>query len=536
MTDSRPNFILFVTDQQRADHLGCYGNPVLKTPNIDGLAGRGTRFDKFYVAAPVCQPNRATMMTGRMPTLHGVRQNGIALGLDATCYTHLLQAAGYRTGLFGKAHLQNYTGQPAGFPATFPDGYTPPLAELSEAVAGARVGPMYDRELTSGASGDPAADEALGPFYGFERFRICTWHGDGVGGHYTGWLNERLPDADKLRSKTNPRPDPRYDAPQTRWSRIPEELYPTSYVADMTIDFLRERAAGDAPFFVQCSFPDPHHPFTPPGKYWDMYDPADITLPRSFHERAKDAPPPLTYLHDVFARGEADRRWVVPYAVTEAEARQITAVTYGMLSLVDDAVGRVLATLDELGMAENTVILFTSDHGDWMGDHGIMQKGPLHYQGLVRVPFIWTEPAGQGEAAAATTDGLAGTLDMARSILMRAGLAPPIGMQGQNLNDMISGEAGSRHDGVVIEQQTTMPYLGLDRAVRVRTFVDAEWRLTLWEGYDWGELYNLREDPDELVNLWSDPGHLAARRALMERMLRKMIDLQDLSPSQVSVG
>ena len=95
MTDSRPNFILFVTDQQRADHLGCYGNPLLKTPNIDGLAGRGTRFDKFYVTAPVCQPNRATLMTGRMPTLHGVRQNGIALGLDATCFTHLLQAAGY---------------------------------------------------------------------------------------------------------------------------------------------------------------------------------------------------------------------------------------------------------------------------------------------------------------------------------------------------------------------------------------------------------------------------------------------------------
>ncbi|MYG53028.1 MAG: sulfatase-like hydrolase/transferase, partial [Rhodospirillaceae bacterium] len=95
----RPNFLFIVTDQQRADHLSCAGNPLLRTPHIDSIAARGTRFDRFYVAAPICMPNRATIMTGRMPSLHGVRMNGIPLGLDATCFTHLLKRAGYRTAL-----------------------------------------------------------------------------------------------------------------------------------------------------------------------------------------------------------------------------------------------------------------------------------------------------------------------------------------------------------------------------------------------------------------------------------------------------
>ena len=533
MTARRPNFLFFITDQQRADHLGCYGNRVLRTPHIDAIAARGTRFERFYVASPVCQSNRNTILTGRMPTLHGTRQNGIPLSLDAVCFTHLLRAAGYRTGLFGKAHFQNFTGDPPRFQLKFPPDTQEPPPELREAVRGLRIGPLYDRELGSEQSTDPAADEALGEFYGFERFRICTWHGDDVQGHYNHWLRQRLPDADAQRSSVNPMPAPGYDAPQVRWSRIPEALYPTNYVADETIAYLREHArerAGE-PFFVQCSFPDPHHPFTPPGKYFHMYRPEDIELPASFFHQPHDQTPVLKRMHDDLAAGTADRSWVAPYAVTADEARQIMAVTYGMVSLIDDAVGRVMAELRALGLDQDTVVVFTSDHGDWMGEHGVMQKGPLHYQGLIRVPFVWSDPAHPAQAAA--TDALAGSIDIARSILMRAGVAPANGMQGQDLNPVVREGAPSRHDGMLVEGQTSRPYLGLSHQVRVRTFCDGDWRMTLWEGLPFGELYDLRNDPGEIRNLWADPAHAEDKARLFERLAWKLIDLQDRSPFQV---
>ena len=528
-----PNFLFFITDQQRADHLGCYGNPVLKTPHIDAIAKQGTRFDKFYVATPLCQPNRNTIMTGRMPTLHGTRQNGIPLALDAVCFTHLLRQAGYRTGLFGKAHFQNFTGQAARFKLQYPQGTQPPPDEMREATRGLRLGAAYDRELNSQICADPAADEATGDFYGFERFRICTWHGDDVQGHYTHWLNNRLPGAKDLRSSVNPQPAPGYDAPQVRWSRIPPELYPTSYVAQETMAYLDERAESpDEPFFIQCSFPDPHHPFTPPGAYFHRYKPDDILLPASFHHTPHNQTPVLARLHEDFAAGTADRSWVAPYAVNAEEAKQITAVTYGMISMVDDAIGRVLEHLKTLGLDQDTVVIFTSDHGDWMGDHGIMQKGPLHYQGLIRVPFIWADPA--RPAASEVSSELAGSLDIARTVLMRAGLAPANGMQGQNLLDILHAGGRSTHDGILIEGQTSRPYLGMPHQVRIRTFCDARWRMTLWEGLPFGELYDLQNDPGEIVNLWDSTSHQTQRARLFERLAWKMIDLQDRSPFQVA--
>src|SRR5262247_2761295 len=130
----RPNILFFITDQLRADHLGCYGNRVIRTPAIDSLAARGTAFDRFYVASPVCQPNRATLMTGRMPSLHGVRYNGIPLSLAANTFVDLFRAAGWRTALIGKSHLQNMTGTPTVVPAPVPPpGYRSPPAGLDEA-------------------------------------------------------------------------------------------------------------------------------------------------------------------------------------------------------------------------------------------------------------------------------------------------------------------------------------------------------------------------------------------------------------------
>lgn len=528
---STPNFLLFITDQQRADHLGCYGNGVLRTPHIDSIAQRGWRFDRFFVANPICMPNRATLMTGRMPTLHGVRHNGVPLSVHQTTFVERLRAEGYRTALVGKSHLQNFTGQLTSNKPDLGPGKPAP-AGLNDAWHELLVGPEYDNEQPPDWLTDPPPQVRL-PFYGFDHVELCTWHGDMVQGHYLKWLRDKDPAALAQWGAQHSEKVPGYSAPQARKPRVPAELYPSSYIAERTCDWLAKHAqhGGQKPFFLQCSFPDPHHPFTPPGKYWDMYNPADVVLPPSFYQPSIGHAPLLGEAHQQLAQGTAKRDWVGEYAVNEDEARQITALTFGMISLIDDCVGQVLATLERLGLSKNTVLIFTSDHGDWMADHGMMQKGPLHYRGLIRVPFIWSDPA--APTVAGSTWELASTLDIAKTVLHRVNLAPHNGMQGQALTHIINEGAPSEHDGLIVEQTTQRPIPGFKRPVRVRTFVDQNWRLTLWSGLSRGELYNLAEDPYEQRNLWDDPAYATQRAELMHRMLQKMIDLQDWAPLQV---
>ena len=514
---SGPNFILIVTDQQRADHLGCYGNRVLRTPNIDRLAASGTRFDAFHVASPVCMPNRATLMTGRMPSLHGVRSNGIPLSLDHVTFVELLAAAGYKTVLVGKSHLQNMTGKGPVVRQEAAGDIAPPPVELREAVRRIRGGAGYENENSIRWS--EASHSVRLPFYGFQEARICTEHGDLVGGEYRRWLAERHGDPDSVIGPANALPPGDRIAPQAWRTRVPEELYPTRFVEDLATEYLQDFAREpERPFFLQVSFPDPHHPFTPPGRYWDMYDPAGIELPSSY---GKGDVPPLRWLREAFSGGKADRTQQMPFAVTAAETRVITALTYGMISMIDDAIGRILTSLRASSLAENTVVLFTSDHGDYMGDHGIMLKFLLHYRGLTRVPFIWADPARDGAGVRAD---LAGTIDVPRTILGRAGIAPFNGMQGRDVFDQ-SVEAPT---SMIVEEDAPWPLFGDSIADRVRTMITERWRLSVHQGRDWCELYDLAADPDEVVNVWADRN--APTRELLESMTLRMIELQDRSP------
>lgn len=518
----RPNFLFIITDQHRADHLGCYGNDVLRTPHIDSLAARGTRFDRFYVANPVCMPNRASLMTGRMPSVNGVRHNGLPLPLDQVTFVELLAAAGYHTGLVGKAHLQNFTSYDPVIGFETSPGRTPPPEALREADRRRLDGPEYDIEKEKQWA-DPSHDVPL-PFYGFREARICTNHGDLVGADYRRWLEGKQPGASSLIGPEAAMPDQRRAAPQAWRTAVPEELYPTTYVKELTCDFLERRAAGggDAPFFLQASFPDPHHPFTPPGKYWDMYDPDRIPLPSSF-DRGDSAP--LVWMRDQLAQGTVDRSGpTAAFAVTAAEARTIIALTYGMIAMVDDAVGEILATLDRLGLSEDTVVIFTADHGDFMGDHGIMLKYMLHYQGIIRVPCIIADPA--ADRAGTVRSDLASSIDLAPSILGRAGLQPYNGMQGRDLLDA----AAPAPDGLIVEEDSAFRLYGNDTPDRVRTLVTDRWRLSYHQAGDWWELYDLTQDPDEIVNLWDSPQRPAVADELVRQMLSRLVALNDTSP------
>ena len=521
----RPNFLLIMTDQQRADHLGCAGHPILRTPHIDSIAARGVGFDRFYVATPICMPNRSTLMTGRMPSAHGVRHNGIPLSLRATTFVELMRQAGYRTALVGKSHLQNMLDRPALVPDPRDPALAKPPAALDEANAPHEG--RYDQEYAARWRRDPGRTMEL-PYYGFETVDLAIQHADQVDGHYTAWLAERHPDPDSLRGPKNALPAD-IVAPQAWRTRIPEELYPTSYVAERTIARLDEFAkTPDRPFLLKCSFPDPHHPFTPPGRYWDLYRPADMVLPESWHFDRRHAPPHVAHLLDERDSGARNANSPALFACTEPEARQATALTFGMIAMIDDAVGRVLARLEALGLAENTVVIFTADHGEYMGDHQLLLKGPIHYQSLIRVPFFWADPA---KADGGTPrDTLAGTIDIAQTILERAGMAGFNGMQGMSLLGAIDGAGGPAREALVIEEEGQRVYMGFPSRVRVRTLVTERHRLSLYGGVGWGEFYDLRDDPHELVNLWDDAGRAGELRALQDRLIREMIAVSDTSP------
>jgi arylsulfatase A-like enzyme len=532
--DKRPNFFYIITDQHRADHLGCYGNTVIKTPHIDSLAACGTRFERFYTATPICMPNRATFMTGRMPSLHGARHNGIPLSMTATTFVDIMAAAGYDTALIGKCHLQSISGSvpTIGMPTRDPNKIQAP-EHLREADRSRLTAGRYDQELRSTWNDDPDFELSL-PYYGFNHVELAVGHGDQVVGHYSRWLQARGGDAGTLCGAKNQLPGNPYTAPQAWRTRVPEELYPTSYVAERAIAYLeRRKLAADEPFFLQCSFPDPHHPFTPPGKYWDMYPPEEIPLPPSFNTGERRLPPHLQQLYSEREQGKANRDGQRAIAITETEARQAIALTYGMITMIDDAVGRILERLATLGLADNTVVIFNADHGDFMGDHQLLLKGALHYQGLVRVPFIWADPT--AKRCGVVNSGLCGTLDLARTILDRAALEGYNGMQGRSLLKAVEGDA-TGHDAVVIEEHQRRGYMGLQNNFRARSLITDNHRLTLYEGADWGELYNLRIDPGEIRNLWNEPEAQNTRHELTEKLARKMMELTDTSPLAMHHG
>ena len=514
----RPNFLFIITDQHRADHLGCGGNAVVQTPNIDGIAAKGTKWDRFYVANPICMPNRASIMTGRMCSAHGARHNGIPLSKDHTTFVELLRDAGYRTGLIGKSHLQSFTGLPATNKYEPAKGLHAPSPHLRDAIKNNRHSTEYDLEdITKWDR--PLSKRIDGHFYGFDHVEIAADHADQASGDYLLWAREQRADFDQLVGPENALPDNYINAPQAWRTAVPEELYSTNWIADRSAAWLAEQAKADAPFFLQMSFPDPHHPFTPPGKYWDMYDPGDIVLPETF---AKGTLPPIRAMQEAMKNGTDPRDNQNPFAVSESEARAIIALTYGMITMIDDAIGRVLKQLDALGLAEDTVVIFTSDHGDYMGDHGLMLKLLLHYQGIVRVPFIWHDPTAPTQGQ--TDTGLASSIDIAPTILARAGIQPYNGIQGRDLHST------PPPDAVIVEEDSQRVMTGFDRPQRVRTVITDRYRMSLREGEEWHELYDLRADPGEVENLYDDPAAQSKRHELTEIMLRKLIFLQDRSP------
>lgn len=519
----QPNFLFIMTDQHRFDWLGCTGHPVVRTPHIDSLAARGTLFDTFRVAMPVCMPNRASFMTGRYPSVHGLRSNGCVLSPRASTFVEVLAAAGYRTASIGKSHLQPMTDVP-------PPHDGPGKGPIPEAWK-PDAGPL-DLELPGSYAGDENPMLKAGEsFYGYQHVDMVTGHGVHCDGHYAQWFRKTHPDWQALLDPANQLPH-NYSCPQANRTPVPEESYSTSWIADRACDWLSAQSGEEAPFFAFVSFPDPHHPFNPPGRYWDMYSPDqfDVARPYSSH---RNPPPPIETLRARALRGE---RPPIPQAAIfieeEQSLREAMALTAGMVTMIDDAVGRILAALEASGRAGETVIVFNADHGDFLGDFNLLLKGPLLMRGIVQVPMIWADPA---RPAPARSSALASTIDLAPTILERAGAEPYWGMQGRSLMGCMDGSDDLR-DAVLVEFNDSDARMGFPRPARVRMLATRDWKLTVNAGLDWGELYDLRSDPWEQNNLWDDPAHAVTRAMMMERLAHALALNMDESPRAMKMA
>ncbi len=511
---TQTNFLVFITDQHHADWLGCNGHPVVKTPHIDSLAHRGVRFRNFNVASPVCMPNRASLFTGRYPSVHGLRYNGCLLPQSANTFVDVLRCAGYATATIGKSHLQPFTARDS---TSFKDFETGAIEEAWQSDAldyGQEAPDRYDAE---------GRYHFRTPYYGFDYVDMVTEHGDRVGGHYRQWFREQAPNWRELTDPANQLPHD-YTCYQAYRTPIPEELYHTSYIGNQAADWLRHQADAEQPFFLYVSFPDPHHPFNPPGKYWDMYDPKDFVVDTPYSAHIKP-PPPLQHAREQFEKGLLPETRQIAFMSEERQIQETMALTAGMITMIDDAIGGVLEALQQSGKFDDTVVLFTADHGDYLGDSNLMLKGAWARPAINRVPFIWTDPKAPGGGE---DTHLSSTLDIGPTILERAGLRPYFGIQGRSLLPQLGGEPG--RDELLIKFNDSGYRLGFHSPARVRTLLTDRWQLSVYHGQSWGELYDRHADPKQVNNVWDDEDYRPIRAELMERLTHQVIGTMDESP------
>lgn len=480
-----PNFLLITTDQHHPAALGSV-TPAIRTPHLDALAGEGTRFDRAYCANPTCTPTRASLITGRYPSQHGAWTLGTKLPETEQTIGELLGDAGYRTALLGKAHFQ-------------------PLASSTEYPSLEAYPTLHDLDFWRGFTG---------PFYGFDHIELLRNHTSEahVGQHYALWLEDRDPDWRRhFQAPAGTLPS---DA-RHRWA-LPEELHYNTWLAERSDAYLAERAADGDPFLLWVSFPDPHPPYLVPEPWASMYDPATLEIPAIVPGEHEANPPhfALTQHPDPdFTPWRESGHWLQgmeeSHLRDDEERRRIVATYYGMVSYSDAAIGRVLAALESHGLADDTVVVFTADHGHFYGQHGLQAKGPFHYEDLIRVPMIVRDP--RAASRGAVSDAIQSHVDLAPTLLEYAGLAVPSTMTGVSQREVWAGTEERARESTICEFHHEPTTLNL------RSYIEGRYKLTVYQGREYGELYDLERDPRELTNLWNDPDSASLKSALLLR-------------------
>lgn len=482
----RPNILFLLTDQQRADTLGVL-NPAIRTPHLDRLAERGTVFTRCYPPTPVCLPCRGALLSGRYPSTTGATHNFSPLKPSIRpMVADVFRENGYYTHMIGKSHVH---------PCHDPE--SPESAPH-----------IHDREYFR---------EWHGPWYGFEHADLNIGHSTethACGMHYGVWLEDRGVETDRYFGHTA------YDD-FGAWD-LPGEHHNSAWVAETTLEAMRRAGEEDRPFYISANFQDPHNPCMVPEPWASMYDPEDLPdfgFKPGEPECFEDKPPfyreilehPGQYAANYSEGGPQGPTNASHLPYDERQTRQNAACYYGMVSLIDHHVGRILDGLEASGQLENTLVVFASDHGDFLGDHGLWWKELYPYEEAMNVPCIVSWPGELPEKR--QSSALQGLIDLAPTWLSLCGIPAVPEFEGVDQSAAWRGDTEKVREAIVVEDR---PH---DGPFNQRVYITDRWKLVAYANPDYGELYDLREDPNQIRNLWNDPGYAERRFRLLQGLL-----------------
>ncbi|UCD28706.1 MAG: sulfatase-like hydrolase/transferase [Planctomycetota bacterium] len=477
----KPNILYIMTDQQPISCVAAYGNRIIKTPHLDKLAEAGCTFHSSYIAAFPCSPSRATQLSGRYAHNHGVVENDVLFDQKIPCLGDVCKAAGYDTGYFGKWHLGGYMYRcrEASRPKNVDGKWFWQRVQNTE---------NYEFEAVPGGLGEDGSQ------HGFE-----TW----IGGwkHYRAYL-QKVGFGETIEKR--PRTGCHIDAPSGPdrkhiYSLFPEEHHVASFLAQNAEQFIRERGEKSRPWCAVLSFYGPHHPVAPP-RPWDMmYTLDQITLPANHYDTLKGKP--------VSQRNESSC-YVLP-RWNEGQFKDYIRRYWGYCSYIDKQIGRVLTALRETDQWNDTIILFTSDHGDMVGAHGMIFKlGYCGYEELYRVPTILYVPGMTKPGS--RSDALVSNVDFLPTLLEASGIPVPDGIDGKSMLPLVRGQT-THHREIIFADC-------FNRALICR---DKRYKFVLnWNKRDLDELYDLEADPGELKNL----AYVSRHTELAAGMRRQVLD------------
>ena len=493
---TKPKNILFIMcDQLRADYLSCAGHDRLETPNIDKLAERGVLFPNTFCQAPICGGSRMNFYTGRYAFSNGATWNGVPLNVNERTIGDYLKPLGYRVALVGKTHM---VADEEGMERLGID----PQSDLGVHLSECGFEPYERDDGLWGNDAFPPPDLAYNRYLKKQGYNSDNgWHdfansAEGPDGEIlSGWYlrNSHLP------------------------ARVKEEHSETAYMTNRAIDFITE--TGDQPWCLHLSYIKPHWPYMAPEPYHNMYGHNDIK-PVNWSPKERENPHPVMELcmqredSESFSRDEVRERVIPAYM--------------GLIKQIDDHLGRLFQFMEEQGRMEDTLIVFTSDHGDYLGDHWLGEKEQFHEES-VRIPFIVYDPSSEADVTRGTADNrLVESLDVVPTFIDAAGGQPPYHiLEGRSLLPILHGKQPSNWRSYAVSEsefgaRTAFWEHDLEshdaRATMIRT---ADWKFVFFEAFP-PQLFDLKNDPCELNDLGGDPAYGDIRQEMRDMMFESL--------------
>ena len=469
----KPNVLLITSDQQHWNTIGAFNSEV-KTPNLNRLVQQGTTYTRAYCPNPTCTPTRASIITGKYPSQHGAWTLGTKLPESEHTVGEVFIENDYNTCLIGKAHFQ-------------------PLKSTDEFSSLESCPTMQDLDFWRNFNDN---------FYGFDHIELARNHTiePHVGQHYAQWMEEK--GLQNWRDYFYP-PTGNMDKSEKRKWRIPEEYHYDTWIAERTNAMLEKYKNNDKSFFMWASFLDPHPPYFVPEPWDEMYDPDELTIP-SIIEGEHDKNPPHFKLtqqenpdYSSYRASGYGLHGFSSHLHEHEELKKDIATYYGMISLMDKYIGKIIDKLDELGLSENTIVVFTTDHGHFFGHHGLTAKGPFHYEDMIKVPFIVRCP---GKVPSnKTSDSMQSLVDLAPTFLSLCDIPVPKSMTGVDQSKVWLDEEKEARNHIICENHHEHP------TIHLKTYVDKRYKLTVYYNHTYGELFDLENDLGETNNLWDEP-------------------------------